>query len=141
MDLTPEPLPSFVVELAEEQNVKKIALTFSGDSNACFLNVYLDDKPVSHLPGAWHNAMENPTDADFWLTKLIHEIEEWAWKTYPYVCGDGNTRPGTPANITDYGDDIVYNLASGKVTTRDWYTEKHYSDEVFSDLVVAEDAS
>jgi len=49
----------------------------------------------------------NTDDYDF-----EREIEDWAWEVYDYSgAGDG----------TDYGDDIVYDLKEGKVSTSEWF--------------------
>jgi len=49
----------------------------------------------------------NTDDYDF-----EKEIEDWAWEAYQYSgAGDG----------TDYGDDIVYDLKNGKVSTSEWF--------------------
>jgi hypothetical protein len=47
------------------------------------------------------------------------EIYEWAWGTYPYNgAGDG----------TDYGDNITYDLGSGKASHQSWYFQPKYDD-------------
>jgi hypothetical protein len=39
-------------------------------------------------------------------------IEDWAWEVYDYSgAGEGN----------DYGDNIVYDLKEGKVSTSEWF--------------------
>ena len=39
-------------------------------------------------------------------------VEDWAWKAYDYSgAGDGN----------DYGDNVVYDLKEGKVSTSEWF--------------------
>jgi len=45
-------------------------------------------------------------------SKMESDIEDWAWTVYEYNgAGDG----------TDYGDDIVYDLKEGKVSTSEWF--------------------
>ena len=39
-------------------------------------------------------------------------VEDWAWKAYDYSgAGDGS----------DYGDNVVYDLKEGKVSTSEWF--------------------
>lgn len=39
-------------------------------------------------------------------------VEDWAWEAYDYSgAGDGN----------DYGDNVVYDLKEGKVSTSEWF--------------------
>lgn len=89
--------------------MEQIVLHFSGGSDEGYLN-------VETLP-EYHNDLAN-------------EVEEWAWEVYGYSgAGDGS----------DYGDDIVYDLANKRVTTQEWYTSRS-EGELLEDAFQVEDS-
>lgn len=88
-----QPLSKAIYEKAKELGVDKIILKFSGGSDEG--NLYVETIPY------------DLSDDNF-----QSEIEDWAWEVYDYSgAGDG----------TDYGDDIVYDLKNGKVSTSEWF--------------------
>ena len=93
-----EPLNKSIYNKAKEQGIESIILHFSGGSDEGYLDVETEPK---------------------WDQDLAREIEEWAWEVYDYSgAGDGS----------DYGDDIVYNLKNGKVTTSEWFSARQEGD-------------
>lgn len=86
-----EPLSKDIYNKAKELGITKITLSFSGGSDEGYLDVSCE-----------------PYDID--ASSL--DIEDWAWSVYDYSgAGDG----------TDYGDNIVYDLKEGKVSTSEWF--------------------
>jgi hypothetical protein len=93
-----EPLKKSIYNKAKEQGIEQIILHFSGGSDEGYLDVETEPK---------------------WDQDLASEVEEWAWEVYDYSgAGEGN----------DYGDDIVYDLKEGKVTTSEWFTSRQEGD-------------
>lgn len=87
-----EPLSKTIYEKAKELGVNTITLKFSGGSDEGELQV--------------------ETDAEDYNYEFERLVEDWAWEVYNYSgAGDG----------TDYGDDIVYDLKNGKVSTSEWF--------------------
>jgi hypothetical protein len=106
-----EPLNKSIYNKAKEQGIESIILHFSGGSD----EGYLDVETI-------------PWDVD--IGNFHDEIEEWAWEVYDYNgAGDGN----------DYGDDIVYDLKNGKVTTSEWFTARQEGDTDNDELELAEE--
>lgn len=87
-----EALKKDIYNKAKAMGVDKIILSFSGGNDEGFLTVAIE-------PSDKHTA------------ELESAIEDWAWSVYNYSgAGEGH----------DYGDDITYDLANGKVITNDW---------------------
>lgn len=64
-----------------------------------------------------------------WNAQLSDEVEEWAWGVYEYSgAGDGS----------EYGDDIIYNIADKTVSGSPWYMARTEGEEVNAELEVAE---
>ena len=86
-----EPLSKAIYEKAKELGVNTITLKFSGGSDEGELEVDTDGK-----------------DYDYDFVRLV---EDWAWDVYNYSgAGEG----------IGYGDDIMYDLKNGKVSTSEW---------------------
>jgi hypothetical protein len=97
-----EPLSVDIYKMAMEAGVSEIHLEFSGGSDEGCLIISC---VKADLAEAW--------------TDLDEKIEEWAWQVYEYSgAGDGN----------EYGDNIVYNLVEGTVTTQEWFHERSYGE-------------
>lgn len=95
-----EPLRKNIYNKAKEIGVEQIILRFSGGNDEGYLD-------IETLP--WNVDIGD----------LYDEIDEWAWEVYDYNgAGDGN----------DYGDDITYDLKSGKVSTSEWFTARQEED-------------
>lgn len=95
-----EPLRKNIYDKAKEIGVEQIILRFSGGNDEGYLD-------IETLP--WNVDIGD----------LHDEIDEWAWEAYSYNgAGDGN----------DYGDDITYDLKSGKVSTSEWFTSRQEGD-------------
>ena len=104
-----QPLSKSLYDRAKELNVTKIILGFQGGSDEGYLNVELAVDGVGYQ---WYG---DPS-----LRQLAQDIEKWAWDVYYYNgAGDG----------TDYGDDITYDIESGKATSQAWYMEAKYDNE------------
>ena len=100
--MTAQPLKKAIYDKAKELGVEKIHLNFSGGSDEGHLNISLEPYELEN------------SNQDF-----VNEIEEWAWEVYSYSgAGEGN----------DYGDDICYNLLTGRVTTSEWFTSRQEGD-------------
>jgi hypothetical protein len=106
-----EPLNKAIYDKAKEFGIESITLHFSGGNDEGYLDVELcDDDKAPH---------------DF-----FKEIEDWAWQVYEYSgAGDGQ----------GYGDDIVYDLKNGKVSTSVWYMARQDENEGNEDLKIAND--
>jgi len=64
-----------------------------------------------------------------WNAELSDEVEDWAWGVYEYSgAGDGS----------EYGDDIIYNIADKTVSGSPWYMARTEGEEVNAELEVAE---
>ena len=104
-----EPLKKSIYNKAKELGIDAIILRFSGGNDEGYLDVETEPK---------------------WDQDLASEIEEWAWEVYDYSgAGEGN----------DYGDDIVYDLKTGKVTTSEWFTARQEGDTDNDELELAEE--
>jgi hypothetical protein len=104
-----EPLKKEIYNKAKELGIENIILHFSGGSDEGYLDIELE-----------------PT----YNQEFANEIEEWAWEVYSYSgAGEGS----------DYGDDIDYNLKTGKVSTSEWYSARQEGDCDNDDLEIAED--
>jgi hypothetical protein len=104
-----EPLKKSIYNKAKEQGIEQIILHFSGGSDEGYLDVETEPTPIT---------LQHTKDANSFRC----EIEEWAWEVYDYSgAGEGS----------DYGDDIVYDLKNGKVTTSEWFSARQegYSDD------------
>lgn len=105
-----EPLSGHIYKMAMDAAVSEIHLEFSGGSDEGCLNISCEP-------------CENSSD----LLNAI--IEEWAWEVYDYSgAGDGS----------EYGDNIVYNLVEGTVTTQEWCHERSYGESEELPLVQEE---
>jgi hypothetical protein len=105
-----QPLPKKIFDRAKELGVKKFTLNFSGGSDEGYLDISYDTD-----------------DSHAYNEELNEEILEWAWSVYDYSgAGDGNS----------YGDDIVYDLVAGKLTTSEWVMKRQDGEEEDEDLEV-----
>ena len=105
-----EPLKKELYNEAKELGVTSIHLDFSGGSDEGHLYVYAKHPDMNQ-------AVE---EVRLQIRKLEGALEEWAWEVYEYSgAGDG----------TDYGDNIVYDLKNGKVTTQEWGMEIQRGEE------------
>ena len=112
-----EPLNKKIYDKAKSLNIKEIRLEFSGGSDEGYLNVYFD-----------YNKYPTGEQAKEELS-FIQEVEEWVWDAYKYNgAGDGS----------DYGDNIVYNLKEGTVSTEEWYTQRSYEPSNELELKIEE---
>ena len=106
-----QPLNKSIYNKAKEFGIEQITLHFSGGSDEGYLDVELCEA-------------DNADDSFF------KEVEEWAWEVYDYNgAGEGN----------DYGDDIVYDLKNGKVTTSEWFTARQEGDSDNDELQLEKD--
>ena len=104
-----QPLNKSIYNKANEQGIESIILHFSGGSDEGYLDVETEPK---------------------WDQALASEIEDWAWEVYNYNgAGDGS----------DYGDDIVYDLKNGKVTTSEWFSARQEGDSDNDELHLEEE--
>lgn len=106
-----QPLSKSIYNKAKKLGVEKITLNFSGGSDEGHL--YVETTPY------------DLSDDNF-----PSEIEDWAWEVYDYSgAGDG----------TDYGDNIVYDLKEGKVSTSEWFHVIKEEDGGTTKLKIEED--
>jgi len=104
-----EPLSKAIYDKAKSLGITEIILNWSGGNDEGYLDVETAPK---------------------WDANFGEEIKEWAWDTYHYSgAGDGNS----------YGDNINYNLETGKVTTEEWYHVVQNDDAQVSELEISED--
>ena len=107
-----QPLKKELYNEAKELGVTSIHLDFSGGSDEGNLYVYTNDATRTNAHGTEEQRLQ--------IRKLEGALEEWAWEVYEYSgAGDG----------TDYGDNIVYDLKNGKVTTQEWGMEIQRGEE------------
>ena len=108
--MTAKPLKKAIYDKAKELGIKQITLYFSGGNDEGYLDVELEP---------------SPNDSTFY-----NEVEEWAWEVYDYNgAGEGY----------DYGDNISYDLKSGKVSTSEWYTSRQEGDTENGELEIEEE--
>jgi hypothetical protein len=89
-----EPLSKKIFNKAVSIGITEIHLNFSGGNDEGYVDI---------------NLMGGHSD------EFAQEIEEWAWQTYSYSgAGDGS----------DYGDDVIYDLANKRAYVSSWYTER-----------------
>jgi hypothetical protein len=94
-----EPLSKAIYNKAKELGVEQIILQFTGGNDEGCLNVELVGKDSSE-----YRYDEKAKD-------FYQEIEDWAWGVYSYSgAGDGS----------NYGDNIIYDLVKGEVSTDEW---------------------
>jgi hypothetical protein len=125
--MDPEPLPRKIYEEAKRLSVSKIFLNFRGVSDEGWLNVGTEIDTTTDV-GYVLNGSQDVSHNNA-LQKLEDEIESWAWSAYSYGgAGDG----------TDYGDDIIYDLTTGKVTTEEWYMVREDQGEHDHELEIEE---
>jgi hypothetical protein len=111
--MTAQPLKKAIYDKAKELGIEKIHLNFSGGNDEGYLNVHCE-----------------PYKYETEYHDFNNEIEEWAWNVYSYSgAGVGN----------DYGDDICYNLLTGRVTTSEWFTSRQEGDCDNDKLEIEED--
>lgn len=93
-----KPLSKEIYNKAKELGIERIILRFSGGNDEGYLDVETEPK----------------FNQDF-----ASEIEDWAFEEYNYSgAGDGS----------DYGDDVIYDLKNGKVSTSEWYISRTEGD-------------
>lgn len=57
-------------------------------------------------------------------------VEDWAWRVYSYNgAGEGD----------DYGDDIIYDLKEGKISTSEWFSVIREEDGETTNLEISEE--
>jgi hypothetical protein len=106
-----KPLKKAIYDKAKELGIESITLHFSGGSDEGYLDVEL-------------------CEADKAPDGFFNEIEEWAWEAYDYNgAGEGDA----------YGDDIVYDLKNGKVSTSVWYMARQDASDGSGELEIAEE--
>jgi len=109
--MTAKPLKKAIYDKAKELGIEQITLHFSGGNDEGYLDVGIE-------PYEKYNQ------------DLSSEIEEWAWDVYSYSgAGEGY----------DYGDNISYDLKSGKVSTSEWYTSRQEGDTENGELEIEEE--
>lgn len=87
-----KPLPKTLFSKLKKAKVTEVTLRWMGGSDEANLDVFLRGATECELP------------------LLLEEVELWAWEVYSYSgAGDG----------TDYGDDVVYDLVKGEVSTQE----------------------
>jgi len=101
-----KPLSKEIYNKAKELGIERIILRFSGGNDEGYLDVETEPK----------------FNQDF-----ASEIEDWALEEYDYSgAGDGS----------DYGDDVIYDLKSGKVSTSEWYMSRSEGGSVERNLQI-----
>ena len=111
--MTAQPLKKAIYDKSKVLGVEKIHLNFSGGSDEGHLNITLE-----------------PYELERDHRDFVNEIEEWVWNVYDYSgAGEGN----------EYGDDICYNLRTGRVTTAEWFTSRQEGDCGNDKLEIEED--
>jgi len=107
-----QPLKKELYNEAKELGVTSIHLDFSGGSDEGNLYAYTKHSAACYSASTEEQRLQ--------IRKLEGALEEWAWEVYEYSgAGDG----------TDYGDNIVYDLKNGKVTTQEWGMEIQLGEE------------
>ena len=103
-----EPLPKELFDKLKKAKVTEVTLRWMGGSDEANLEVSLCGiNPAKQI--------------------LQGEVESWAWEAYDYNCaGDG----------TEYGDDVVYNLVKGEVSTQEWSNTPVYDSKDINKLEV-----
>lgn len=105
-NMNAKPLSKEIYNKAKELGIERIILRFSGGNDEGYLDVETEPK----------------FNQDF-----ASEIEDWVWEVYDYSgAGDGS----------DYGDDVIYDLKSGKVSTSEWYMSRSEEDSVERNLQI-----
>lgn len=105
-----EPLPKTLFSKLKKAKVTEVTLRWMGGSDEANLDVFLRGATERELP-----------------LLLKEEVELWAWEVYSYNgVGDG----------TDYGDDVVYDLVKGEVSTQEWSSAPVYSGKDINKLEV-----
>jgi hypothetical protein len=109
-----QPLKKAIYNKAKEFGIESITLHFSGGNDEGYLDIEID-----------------PSVDDTSFNKDFHrQIEDWAWQVYDYNgAGEGDS----------YGDDIVYDLKNGKVSTSVWYMARQDENEGNDELEIAND--
>ena len=104
--MTAEPLSKAIYDKAKSLGITKIELNFSGGDDEGYLNI------------------ETSPEYD---SGFESEIKDWVWSVYDYSgAGDGNS----------YGDNVIYDLETGKVTTDEWYHVVQNEDAQVSELEI-----
>lgn len=104
-----KPLKKAIYDKAKELGIESITLHFGGGNDEGYLDVEL-------------------CEADKAPDIFFNEIEEWAWEVYDYSgAGEGDS----------YGDDIVYDLKNGKVSTGGWYMARQDEGKGRGELEIA----
>lgn len=86
-----KPLSKAIYDKAKSLGITKIELNFSGGNDEGYLSIETSPEYNSDFKS---------------------EIKNWVWSVYDYSgAGDG----------TSYGDNVIYDLETGKVTTDEWY--------------------
>ena len=115
-------LPKDLHDRAVELGWYEIKLEFSGGNDEGNLNVDY----CGTLVEANKFAFAKNNDG---CNKLVIDIEAWAEEAYDYSgAGDGS----------GYGDNIVYNLKTKKVSVTSWYMVEKFDKPEFFDLVLDE---
>lgn len=130
MDPAPVPLSKSLYKRAQELDLSKLQLQFSGGSDEGFLQVEATSEKVeAYRSYTWEEQQKHEEDnspeyqAFKALSSEIRDFEEavdtWAWEVYSYSgAGDGS----------DYGDNITYDFKENVVKGDSWYTSATYED-------------
>lgn len=114
-----QPLNKKLYQMAKEIGIKSFTLHFEGGDDEGFLSV-----SCKYDPKTAHRRE---------VLEFEREVEEWAYGltgVYEYSgAGDGYS----------YGDDIHYDLVSGKCSHSEWYTARTDGDSSSCKLSIAED--
>lgn len=114
-----EPLKKAIYAKAKELGVTRIELSFSGGSDEGCLYVHAEGPLQSTDASEEGNALR------IGIGKLESDVDDWAWEVYSYSgAGDGS----------DYGDNIVYDLKAGTVSTQEWAMQQHVAEEMYDTL-------
>ena len=140
------PFPKEFVLVAEDLHITEIQISFQGGSDEGYIDVECyglteytgGTVPVDCKELAWGKKNRFVPDKDTpngdsmrseW-TKLEKEIIDWAWEKYGYNgAGDGQS----------YGENLVINLATKKVSYNDWGYSYYENDPDISQLETKDD--
>lgn len=139
MDPNPIPLEKHLYLRAQELNVARLELRFSGGSDEGYLQVdavtreniteYLRLSQTEKDKHQEENSKIYQEHQEYYRQIMLFEesVDKWAWEVYSYSgAGDGS----------DYGDNITYNLIENKVETESWYTSATYEDSYSTNIPI-----
>lgn len=110
-----EPLPRQLYDQLRNTGVVKVELAFEGGSDEGMLRVHLQY-----------------TDGECASKEVRSAVESWAWEVYSYSgAGDGNA----------YGDNILYDFETGKVTVQTWCMERVESEPIEKEVEIFQEGN